>query len=96
MTSRIGQVTLDVVGAGEPLSSPVVQDAAPMTSSSAGQPPAQPRRLRSLGASPLVTFRRIIFPNLLPALLSGAALAFSRAVGEFEALMTAIGTSRAT
>ena len=35
----------------------------------------------SLGATPWTTFRRIIFPNLVPALLSGAALAFARAVG---------------
>ena len=28
----------------------------------------------SLGASPVTTFRRIILPNLMPAVLSGAAL----------------------
>ena len=33
----------------------------------------------SLGASPLTIFRRIILPNLMPAILSGAALAFARA-----------------
>ena len=37
----------------------------------------------SLGAAPGVTFRRIILPNLLPAMLSGAALAFTRAIAEF-------------
>jgi sulfate transport system permease protein len=37
----------------------------------------------SLGASPWVTFRRIILPNLLPAMLSGTALAFTRAIAEF-------------
>ncbi len=41
----------------------------------------------SLGATPWTTFRRIIFPNLVPALLSGAALAFARAVGEFGSLV---------
>jgi sulfate transport system permease protein len=39
----------------------------------------------SLGASSLAIFRRIVFPNLLPAILSGVALAFARAVGEFGA-----------
>jgi sulfate transport system permease protein len=42
---------------------------------------------QSLGATPLTTFRRIIFPNLVPALLSGAALAFARAVGEFGSVI---------
>ena len=37
----------------------------------------------SLGASRLTIFRRIILPNLLPAILSGTALAFSRALSEF-------------
>ncbi|MEA2125173.1 MAG: sulfate/thiosulfate transport system permease protein, partial [Solirubrobacteraceae bacterium] len=41
----------------------------------------------SLGATPWTTFRRIIFPNLVPALLSGAALAFARAVGEFGSIV---------
>ncbi|MEU8193281.1 sulfate ABC transporter permease subunit CysT [Microbispora amethystogenes] len=37
----------------------------------------------SLGARPFQTFRRIILPNLLPAMLSGTALAFTRAIAEF-------------
>jgi sulfate transport system permease protein len=37
----------------------------------------------SLGASPWATFRRIILPNLLPAMVSGTALAFTRAIAEF-------------
>jgi sulfate/thiosulfate transport system permease protein len=37
----------------------------------------------SLGASRAVTFRRIVLPNLAPAMISGAALAFTRAVAEF-------------
>src|ERR671911_2170501 len=36
----------------------------------------------SLGAGKLQTFRRIVFPNLFPAILSGVALSFARAVGE--------------
>jgi sulfate/thiosulfate transport system permease protein len=36
-----------------------------------------------LGASPWDTFRRVILPALLPAILTGVALGFSRAVGEY-------------
>jgi sulfate transport system permease protein len=51
----------------------------------------------SLGATPWTTFRRIIFPNLVPALLSGAALAFARAVGEFgSVVLIASANPRAT
>jgi sulfate transport system permease protein len=45
----------------------------------------------SLGASPLAIFRRIVLPNILPAVLSGVALAFARAVGEFGALVLISG-----
>src|SRR5215217_1292085 len=45
----------------------------------------------SLGAHRLNIFRRIIFPNLLPAILSGVALAFARAVGEFGAVVLISG-----
>jgi sulfate transport system permease protein len=37
----------------------------------------------SLGASRFTIFRRIILPNLLPAMLAGTALAFTRALSEF-------------
>jgi sulfate/thiosulfate transport system permease protein len=45
----------------------------------------------SLGASSLAIFRRIVFPNLLPAILSGVALAFARAVGEVGAVVLISG-----
>jgi len=45
----------------------------------------------SLGASKLATFRRVILPNILPAILSGVALAFARAVGEFGAVVLISG-----
>jgi sulfate transport system permease protein len=45
----------------------------------------------SLGAGRLAVFRRIVFPNLLPAILSGVALAFARAVGEFGAVVLISG-----
>ncbi|HKD96126.1 MAG TPA: sulfate ABC transporter permease subunit CysT [Micromonosporaceae bacterium] len=37
----------------------------------------------SLGASPATTFRRVVLPNLLPAMVSGAGLAFVRAIAEY-------------
>jgi sulfate transport system permease protein len=45
----------------------------------------------SLGAGPTAVFRRIVFPNLLPAILSGVALAFARAIGEFGAVVLISG-----
>jgi sulfate transport system permease protein len=41
----------------------------------------------SLGASPTIVLRRVILPALAPAMLSGAALAFARALGEFGSLV---------
>lgn len=41
----------------------------------------------SLGASRLTTIRRVILPALLPALLTGYALAFARAVGEYGSVV---------
>ncbi len=45
----------------------------------------------SLGAQPWTIFRRVIFPNLLPAILSGGALAFARGVGEFGSVVLISG-----
>jgi sulfate/thiosulfate transport system permease protein len=45
----------------------------------------------SLGAGSFAIFRRIVFPNLLPAILSGVALAFARGVGEFGAVVLISG-----
>jgi sulfate transport system permease protein len=45
----------------------------------------------SLGASNLTVFRRVILPNLVPAMLGGAALAFARAVGEFGSIVLISG-----
>ena len=45
----------------------------------------------SLGANRLRIFRSIVFPHLLPALLSGVALAFARAIGEFGAVILISG-----
>jgi sulfate/thiosulfate transport system permease protein len=45
----------------------------------------------SLGARRGAVFRRIVLPNILPAILSGVALAFARAVGEFGAVVLISG-----
>lgn len=41
----------------------------------------------SLGAGGFTTFRRIILPTVLPAVLAGSALAFARALGEFGSVI---------
>jgi sulfate transport system permease protein len=46
---------------------------------------------KSLGASELQTFGRVVFPNILPGILSGVALAFAKAVGEFGSLVIITG-----
>ncbi|HMI53566.1 MAG TPA: sulfate ABC transporter permease subunit CysT [Candidatus Saccharimonadales bacterium] len=45
----------------------------------------------SLGATPWQTFRRVIFPSVLPALLTGVALAFARALGEYGSVIFIAG-----
>ena len=45
----------------------------------------------SLGAGRVATFLRIILPSILPAILSGVALAFARAIGEFGAVVLISG-----
>lgn len=41
----------------------------------------------SLGANTWQTFSRVIFPTVLPALLTGFALAFARALGEYGSVV---------
>ena len=45
----------------------------------------------SLGAGSLTISRRVIMPNLVPAILAGVALAFARSVGEFGSLVLITG-----
>jgi sulfate transport system permease protein len=45
----------------------------------------------SLGAGGMTIFRRIIFPNLLPGLAAGVALAFARALGEYGSVLLFAG-----
>jgi len=44
-----------------------------------------------LGASRLQTFRYVIFPSIAPALLTGFAMAFARAVGEYGSVIFIAG-----
>ncbi|TLS51119.1 sulfate ABC transporter permease subunit CysT [Paenibacillus antri] len=41
----------------------------------------------SLGAKRWLTFRKVLFPELLPPLLTGFALAFSRSIGEYGSVV---------
>jgi sulfate/thiosulfate transport system permease protein len=50
----------------------------------------------SLGAGGFTVFRRIIFPNLLPGLAAGVALAFARALGEYGSVLLFAGGLPAT
>jgi sulfate transport system permease protein len=45
----------------------------------------------SLGARPLTVLRRIVLPSLVPAIISGVALSFARALGEFGSLVLITG-----
>ncbi|WP_429646524.1 sulfate ABC transporter permease subunit CysT [Skermanella aerolata] len=60
---------------------PVLQDLAPEEEEAAV----------SLGATRWQTFCRVIFPAILPALMTGTALAFARAVGEFGSVIFIAG-----
>ena len=44
-----------------------------------------------LGATRLQTFRRVIFPTLLPAVVTGFALAFARGIGEYGSVVFVSG-----
>jgi sulfate transport system permease protein len=45
----------------------------------------------SLGAGGLTVLRRIVLPSLAPAIISGVALSFARAVGEYGSLVLITG-----
>jgi sulfate transport system permease protein len=45
----------------------------------------------SLGASPALTFRRVILPSLRGAIVAGAGLSFARALGEFGSVVLISG-----
>lgn len=45
----------------------------------------------SLGATRFQTFRRVVFPSVLPAVLTGFALSFARALGEYGSVIFIAG-----
>jgi sulfate transport system permease protein len=48
----------------------------------------------TLGATRWQTFRRVLFPSLLPSLLTGFALAFARALGEYGSVIFISGNKQ--
>jgi sulfate transport system permease protein len=51
----------------------------------------QERAAATLGASSWTIFRKIVLPALVPPMLSGSLLSFSRAIGEFGAVVIVAG-----
>jgi sulfate transport system permease protein len=49
------------------------------------------RAAETLGAAPVQVFARVVLPALLPALVTGTALAFSRALGEYGSVIFIAG-----
>src|SRR5262245_11653456 len=52
---------------------------------------AEEEAAATLGAGALTTFRRVTLPTLRPAILTGMALSFSRALGEFGSVVMVAG-----
>jgi sulfate transport system permease protein len=52
---------------------------------------AEEEAAATLGASPWTTFRRVTLPTLWPAIITGAGLSFSRALGEFGSVIMVAG-----
>ncbi len=53
--------------------------------------PAEEEAARVLGAGRWMTFRKVMFPALRPAIAAGSLLAFARALGEFGAVVIVSG-----
>ena len=53
--------------------------------------PVLEKPARVMGAKPFTVFRRVILPELLPAMLSGAGLAFGRCLGEYGSVVFIAG-----
>lgn len=51
----------------------------------------QQEAAHTLGASQFTTFRRVILPALLPAMITGGLLSFARALGEFGSIVIISG-----
>ena len=53
--------------------------------------PAFEQAARTLGASEVTIFTRVVFPQILPAWLAGCTIAFARSLGEFGAIVFIAG-----
>jgi sulfate transport system permease protein len=53
--------------------------------------PSEEEAASSLGASRWQVFTKVIFPNILPALITGFALAFARGLGEYGSVIFIAG-----
>jgi sulfate transport system permease protein len=53
--------------------------------------PAEEEAAATMGASRWLIFRRVILPSLVPSIVSGAGLSFSRALGEFGSVVMVAG-----
>ncbi len=51
----------------------------------------QEEMAHTLGASPWLTFRRVLLPAIAPAIVTGTLLSFARALGEFGAIIVVAG-----
>lgn len=51
----------------------------------------QEEAAHTLGASGWITFRRVLLPEIMPAILTGALLSFARALGEFGSIIVVAG-----
>jgi len=55
--------------------------------------PADEEAAMSLGASDARVFRKVLFPALWPAIVTGVALSFTRSLGEFGAIIFIAGNT---
>jgi len=55
------------------------------------QDPAEEEAARTLGASTLTVFRRVLLPPILPAIVSGTIRSYARALGEFGSIVVVSG-----
>lgn len=59
-----------------------------------GMDPSLEEAARTLGASPLTTFRTVLLPLMKPGILAAAILAFTRSLGETGATIVVMGMAR--
>jgi len=52
---------------------------------------AEEEAARTLGASELFTFRKVVLPAITPAIVTGTLLGFARALGEFGSIVVVAG-----